>query len=97
MLQRLLALPTPRYRHHFLFLEPGANKLAKLHGSIPFSALATRHSGEELCGRLAQVAGIADTAACRARDLIDTFRWAQVRTSDVVATFDEDRGLVFES
>ena len=56
MLQQLLALPTPRYRHHFLLLEPGASKLAKLHGSIPFSALATRHSGEELCGLLAHAA-----------------------------------------
>lgn len=98
MLQRVLALPTPRYRHHFLLLEPGANKLAKLHGSIPFSALSTRHSGEALCGLLAHVAGVVDSSAPRpARDLIEQFRWATVRTADVVATFDEDHGLVFES
>src|SRR5690606_12188084 len=39
MLQRLLGVPTPRYRHHFLLLEESGDKLAKLHGSIPFSAL----------------------------------------------------------
>ena len=98
MLQQLLELPTPRYRHHFLLLEPGAGKLAKLHGSIPFSAVSTRHSGEELCGLLAHAAGVVESAAPRhPRALIEHFRWARVRTSDVIARFDEDHGLVFES
>ncbi len=98
MLQRILALPTPSYRHHFLLLEPGANKLAKLHGSIPFSALSTRYSGEELCGLLAHAAAIVETPIPRcARDLIEQFRWPTIRTADVVATFDAERGLMFES
>lgn len=90
MLQRLLGLPTPRYRHHFLLLEPGANKLAKLHGSIPFTQLAARYNGDELCGILARAAGLRDA---RARDLVSEFAWSNVRTTDVVATFDPDRGL----
>ncbi|MBA2544137.1 MAG: hypothetical protein H0V17_31120 [Deltaproteobacteria bacterium] len=94
MLQQLLALPMPRYRHHFLLLEPSKDKLAKLHGSIPFSALRARHGSEELCGILAHAAGLVDTTApCRARDLIPEFRWSRVHTSDLVATFDDDLGL----
>ena len=93
MLQRLLGLPTPRYRHHFLLLEPGASKLAKLHGSIPFSQLSQRYSGEALCGLLAHAAGIAEARDVRARDLVSDFAWSNVRTSDVVATFEPDRGL----
>ena len=47
LLQRLLELPTPRYRHHLLLLEPAGDKLAKLHGSIPFAALKARHAAPE--------------------------------------------------
>lgn len=95
MLQRLLALPTPRYRHHFLLLEPSKDKLAKLHGSIPFTGLRARHAGDELCGLLAHAAGIADTAAAvQPRDLVAGFDWSRVRTSDPVATFDREAGLV---
>ena len=98
VLQRMLELPTPQYRHHFLVLEPGATKLAKLHGSIPFSALSARHSGEALCGLLAHAADLVDAPGPRrARELIEQFRWARVRTADVVATFDVERGLMFES
>ena len=31
LLQQLLGLPRPRYRHHLLLLEPRGDKLAKLH------------------------------------------------------------------
>jgi len=93
MLQRLLALPTPRYRHHLLLLERANTKLAKLHGSIPFSQLAARYSGEALCGVLASAVGLTEPRDVHARDLVSDFAWSRVRTSDVVATFDPDRGL----
>lgn len=90
MLQRLLGLPTPRYRHHFLLLEPGAGKLAKLHGSIPFSQLRTRHDGPALCGLLAHAAGLAPTwAPCRPDELVAAFDWQRVPRSDRVARWDE--------
>jgi glutamyl/glutaminyl-tRNA synthetase len=86
MLQRLLGYPTPRYRHHFLLLEPAGDKLAKLHGSIPVSALRTRYSGEELCGLLGYSAGLhASTAACRPAELVAGFDWARVPRDDKVA------------
>ena len=95
MVQRLLALPMPRYRHHFLLLEPSKDKLAKLHGSIPFPELRARHGGEELCGILAHAAGLLDEPRpVRPRDLVPDFAWSRVPTHDRVASFDAERGLV---
>jgi glutamyl/glutaminyl-tRNA synthetase len=93
MLQRLLGVPTPRYRHHFLLLEEqDGEKLAKLHGSIPFGELRARHTGPELCGLLAHAAGLVPSAApCEPRDI--AFTWARVATGDRVARFDPARGL----
>ena len=96
MLQRLLGMPTPRYRHHFLLLEPGRGKLAKLHGSIPFSELRARHDGPGLCGLLAHAAGLAATPApCRPADLVAGFDWRRVPAADRVARWTE-HGLVIE-
>jgi glutamyl-Q tRNA(Asp) synthetase len=90
MLQRLLAMATPRYRHHFLLLEPGAGKLAKLHGSIPFSQLRARYDGAQLCGVLAHGAELADAPTpCTPRDLVAAFDWRRVPRGDRVARWDE--------
>jgi glutamyl-tRNA synthetase/glutamyl-Q tRNA(Asp) synthetase len=98
MLQRMLGAPTPRYRHHMLLLEHAkGEKLAKLHGSIPFGELRARYSGEELCGVLAQAAGLVDEARpCTPRSLVASFDWSRIRSADRVATFDGERGLVVE-
>jgi len=91
LLQRLLGLPTPRYRHHFLLLEPAGDKLAKLHGSIPFTQLRARYDGPSLCGHLAHLAGIAATPApTTPHDLVATFDWARVRRDDVVVRWGRD-------
>ncbi len=90
MLQRLLGIATPRYRHHFLLLEPGAGKLAKLHGSIPFSQLRARHDGPALCGLLAHAAGqLAKPEPCLPGELIAAFDWRRVPIRDRVARWDE--------
>lgn len=81
LLQRALGLPTPRYFHHLLLLEPAGEKLAKLHGSIPFSTLAM--TGRELCGALAGAAGLGDGSPCAPEDL--AFSWERVRRDDRVA------------
>lgn len=94
MLQRLLAYSQPRYRHHFLLLEPGAGKLAKLHGSIPFSQLQARHDGPALCGILAHAARLTATAApCMPAELVAAFDWQRVPRIDRVARWTE-HGLV---
>ena len=77
LLQRLLELPTPRYRHHFLLLERArGDKLAKLHGSLPWRELSARYTGAALRERLAHIAGLADATPAR-------FDWAHVRSDDV--------------
>jgi glutamyl-tRNA synthetase/glutamyl-Q tRNA(Asp) synthetase len=93
MLQRLLGLPALRYRHHFLLLEEQrGEKLAKLHGSIPFGELRARHTGAELCGLLAHAAGLVETPApCHPRELV--LDWSRVPKHDLVARFDAERGL----
>lgn len=86
LLQRLLGLPTPRYRHHFLLLEPAGDKLAKLHGSIPWTELRERYADpRELCSVLARAANL---AAGTPRELVAGFDWARVPTDDRIARFD---------
>ncbi len=86
LIQRLLGLPTPRYRHHFLLLEPSGDKLAKLHGSIPFTELRAHHTGPALCGILAHAANLIDAArACTPGELVAGFTWARVQATDRVA------------
>ncbi len=83
-LQSLLGLPHPQYHHHFLLMESRGQKLAKLHGSIPFETLRENQSGAELCGQLAHTAGLRDTVRpCSPHELIDDFAWSRVRTDDV--------------
>jgi len=91
LLQRLLGLPTPSYRHHFLLLEgAGGGKLAKLHGSIPWSAVRARHRGDQLCGILAHAAGLAaEPTPCVPKDLVATFDWTKVTTRDRIARWDD--------
>lgn len=105
MLQRLLGVATPAYRHHLLLLEPprpGADddgkphKLAKLHGSIPFTEVRDRHSGAELCGKLAHAIGLTDDdAPVRPVELVRGFTWQRVRPGDLIATWSAAGGLAF--
>jgi glutamyl-Q tRNA(Asp) synthetase len=89
MLQRLLGIATPRYRHHFLLLEPGAGKLAKLHGSIPFAQLRAQLDGPALCGILAHAAGLAPAPSpCSPGELVERFDWQRVPTADRIARWD---------
>ncbi|MDX2087435.1 MAG: glutamate--tRNA ligase family protein [Kofleriaceae bacterium] len=87
MLQRALGLPTPHYRHHFLLLEhQRGDKLAKLHGSIPYSTLRAHHDGPTLCGLLAHAAGqLPAPRPCTPNELISSFDWTRVPREDRVA------------
>jgi glutamyl-Q tRNA(Asp) synthetase len=83
LLQRLLGVPTPRYRHHFLLLEPAGEKLAKLHGSIPWTELRARYrEPRELCSVLARAANLGEGTP---QELVATFDWARVPAEDRVA------------
>lgn len=94
LLQRLLGYPTPRYRHHFLLLEPAGDKLAKLHGSIPFGELSARYRGDELCGLLAYAAGLlASPKPCPPNDLVADFSWARIGREDRVVRWDRELSI----
>ena len=85
LLQRLLGVATPRYRHHFLLLEPAGDKLAKLHGSIPWTELRARYDDpRELCSVLAEAANLGSGTP---RELVATFDWARVPHDDRIARF----------
>jgi glutamyl-Q tRNA(Asp) synthetase len=102
LLQRLLEVPTPVYRHHLLLVEPAKgksegewSKLAKLHGSIPFTEVRTKVSGEELCGLLAHGIGLVEEARPLAPvELVAGFSWEKIRKQDLVATWSTESGLL---
>ncbi len=95
LIQRALGVPTPRYRHHFLLLESAKQKLAKLHGSIPFTALRNYYTGPALCGVLAHAANLIDTARdVTPPELVDAFDWSLVPTEDRVAELSREAGLI---
>jgi len=84
MLQRLLGHPTPRYRHHFLLLEPGTDgKLSKLHRSMPYSELRQSFSPKEIIGKLAYIAGLSDDDEPRSVRRLE-LDWSRVPTRDCV-------------
>ncbi|MGE0399239.1 MAG: glutamate--tRNA ligase family protein [Kofleriaceae bacterium] len=87
MLQRALGFATPRYRHHFLLLEArDGDKLAKLHGSIPFSALRAHHDAASLTGILAHAANVIDAPRpITPAELVARFEWARVPSTDRIA------------
>jgi glutamyl-tRNA synthetase/glutamyl-Q tRNA(Asp) synthetase len=89
VLQRLLGLPTPRYRHHLLLLEERGGKLAKLHGAVGVDALRRVYDGPALCGLLAAAVGLLDRPdPVRPDELVATFDWSRVRERDRVMRWD---------
>ncbi|HUS63679.1 MAG TPA: glutamate--tRNA ligase family protein [Kofleriaceae bacterium] len=86
LLQEMLGLAQPTYRHHLLLLEPRGAKLAKLHGSVGAATLRARYGPGELCGILAWAAGlVAAPAPVTPRALVDGFAWERVRGVDAIA------------
>lgn len=91
-LQRLLGLPTPRYRHHFLLLEPRGDKWAKFHGAVAVPELQHSYTGAEFCGLLAWISGLRDQPLpCIPADLTDNFSWDRIRTTDATTSWDGQR------
>ena len=88
MVQRLLGVATPVYRHHLLLLEPRGGKLAKMHGSVGATVLRARYRADELCGIIAFAAGLVpNPVPCRPADLIADFSWDRVSNDDRIATW----------
>ncbi len=97
-LQRLLGIATPRYLHHFLFLEPHGDKLAKFHNSVGIDELERHYGPEKLCGFIAWAAGLQSGTSfepCRPGDLVPGFSWTRVRRRDAILRW-QDRRLQLE-
>ncbi len=85
VLQQLLDLPTPTYRHHLLLLEERGQKLAKLHGAVGWRELRAHYSPDALCGWLAWVVGLqAEPRPRNPSGLLHEFDWVRVRTDDPI-------------
>jgi glutamyl-Q tRNA(Asp) synthetase len=91
-LQRLLELPTPVYRHHFLLLEETGGKLAKLHGAVGWRELREYYAPDALCGLLAEAAALIEAPTPMwPRDLLSGFDWQRVRSEDRLARWTGER------
>jgi glutamyl/glutaminyl-tRNA synthetase len=91
-LQRLLALSTPVYRHHFLLLEKTGGKLAKLHGAVGWRELREYYAPETLCGLLAEAAALIESPApMRPGDLLANFDWRRIRSEGRLARWTGER------
>lgn len=89
LIQQALGYTTPSYRHHLLLLETSGGKLAKFHQSVAVPTLRQHLTPEALCGWLAQAVGLTpDPAPIRPADLVNTFRWENLRTADLAVTWD---------
>jgi glutamyl-Q tRNA(Asp) synthetase len=85
MLQRALGLATPEYRHHLLLLEEHGDKFAKMHGAVGWRELHEHYSPERLCGFLAQVVGLTESAAeTTPSELVADFDWGWVKSDDAL-------------
>jgi glutamyl-Q tRNA(Asp) synthetase len=84
-LQRALGLATPAYRHHLLLLEEHGDKFAKLHGAVGWRELREHYSPERLCGFLARVVGLTESAdETVPRELIAKFDWERISRDDAL-------------
>lgn len=91
-LQKLLGFRTPKYRHHFLFLERREEKMAKFHGAVGADVLRRHYSPEVLCGQLLAWAGVIEKAvACRPSDAVGLFDWSRVRKNDMILDWNGNR------
>ena len=85
LIQELLGVPPPTYRHHFLLLEKSAEKLSKFHGALGYPELCDRGDGTDWCSRLATLAGLLPAGErATPRELVPRFRWLHVRADDVL-------------
>lgn len=85
VLQQALGLPAPTTRHHLLLLEESGGKLAKLHGAVGWRELVAHYAPERLCGVLARVSGLRESAdPTTPAELLADFAWERVQRDDAL-------------
>lgn len=84
-LQRQFGFDAPSYYHVPLLIAPDGRRLSKRDRDLDLGALQTRFSAEELIGRLAFAAGLAETdAAISAKELAEIFDWKYIKKEPIV-------------
>lgn len=84
-LQRQFGFAAPSYYHVPLLIAPDGRRLSKRDRDLDLGALQTRFSAEELIGRLAFAAGLAETdAAISAKELAEIFDWKYIKKEPIV-------------
>lgn len=72
------------YCHGPLLVADAGRKMSKRDGDLNMEALRTRNTPEELCGKLAYLAGILpEPVPTKAADLVPLFSWENVKKSDI--------------
>ena len=84
-LYRTLGLPVPRFYHVPLLFAPDGKRLSKREKSLDMAHLRASMQPEELIGRLAYLAKLADTPApVSAAELICRFSWDKIGKEPIV-------------
>lgn len=84
-LYRTLGLPVPRFYHVPLLIAPDGKRLSKREKSLDMAHLRACMQPEELIGRLAYLAELADTPApVGAAELIGRFSWDKIGKEPIV-------------
>jgi glutamyl-Q tRNA(Asp) synthetase len=97
-LGRVLDLPDPVYRHHFLLLEERGGKLAKFHGAVGAPQLRRHYDASGLCGFLAHAAGLLESPTpVTPADLLANFDWGDVVDDDRVVRWEAPHLLLVPS
>lgn len=74
----------PTYCHAPLLVAPDGRKMSKRDGDLNMEALRATHTPEQLCGKLAYLAGLLpEPAPVRAYDLVPFFSWENVKKNNV--------------
>ena len=80
-----LGYTPPVYCHAPLLTSPDGRKMSKRDGDLCMRELRKTHSPEQLCGKLAYLAGLIDRPdAISPQELIPYFRWEKVPTDTIV-------------
>ena len=84
-LQQQFGFAAPDYYHVPLLIAPDRRRLSKRDRDLDLGALQLRFSAEELIGRLAFAAGLAETEeAISAKELSEIFDWKYIKKEPIV-------------
>lgn len=82
-LHQMLGYPPPEYCHIPLLVDQEGRRLSKRDRDLDLGALRTRHTPEEVVGRLAWLAGLLERPEpATPRELIPLFSWEKIQKQD---------------